>query len=74
MFLMFSGSYYYPEGGWRDLVGVYNTLEEAKNEAHTKGEHWLHIVDAESLEIVSSGQLVKLSKGVYEYVEEENEQ
>jgi hypothetical protein len=46
-FLVFAGDDYYPSGGWHDLVGDFDSLEEARNVA-TKSEkrgHWSHIID-----------------------------
>lgn len=44
-FLLFYGENYYPNGGWSDFQGAYDTLEIAKSmliEAHFD---WAHIVD-----------------------------
>ena len=30
MFALFAGPHYYPYGGWGDLVGIFDTIEDAK--------------------------------------------
>ena len=42
-FVLFCGGNYYPNGGWNDHSGSFDTLEEAKAEARrlTGGEPWL---------------------------------
>lgn len=55
-YLVFAGWNYYPLGGWDDLHGIYDTLEEAKAaalEAEDKGD-WAHIVDSETGQQVPS--------------------
>ena len=51
-FLVFSGDYYYPSGGWHDFHGSFDTLEEA-NGSQPKGE-WAHIFDMDTGEIVDN--------------------
>jgi hypothetical protein len=47
-FALFAGDYYYPEGGWDDLVATFNSRYEAEKhyEKHQKecGD-WYHIID-----------------------------
>lgn len=50
-FLVFSGANYYPQGGWKDFVGDYYTLDDAKAAALAAikslsgvDEPWAHIV------------------------------
>lgn len=49
MFILFGGSYYYPAGGWKDVLGTFDSADEAKNNADRKmadGEiEWWQIVD-----------------------------
>lgn len=49
-YLLFSGEDYYPNGGWYDYQGIFDTIQEAKN-GHTQG--WAHIVDTETNCVVS---------------------
>lgn len=44
MYILFHGDYYYPDGGYRDFGGVFDTLEEAQAAANRSPEHWYHIV------------------------------
>lgn len=58
-FLLFGGDYYYPNGGWEDLYGSFDSLEEAQQYAKQTKEagygkdkgrqipifEWYHIVD-----------------------------
>lgn len=51
--MLFSGSNFYPSGGWEDFVGFYDDLESAKN-ALIKLEHdssfkWAHFVKDEKI-------------------------
>jgi hypothetical protein len=51
-FLLFSGDHYYPSGGWDDMVGDFDTPEDAT----AKGQEllrqlktdWFHVVDMET--------------------------
>lgn len=49
-FLLFAGSNFYPEGGWRDFRGSFDTVAEAQNAACALAEEfgidWHHIVDS----------------------------
>lgn len=48
-FLLFAGSTYYPEGGWCDFQGGFDSREEAETHFHTlSGMDWHHIVDTHS--------------------------
>jgi hypothetical protein len=45
-FAVFHGITYYPEGGWNDHGGTFDTLEQADAYAQTITDaNWLHIVD-----------------------------
>ena len=51
-YLLFTGEYYYPSGGWRDFRDSFDTVEEALTQS--RGDWW-HIVDSETGVIVISG-------------------
>lgn len=62
MFILFAGKDYYPRGGWEDVVGVYESLEEARlvyvyesGDEYGKYE-WGHIVDLENQVVVWQNQ------------------
>ena len=44
-FFLFSGEAYYPEGGWHDFIGSFETLEKAKEYAMEHRWDWAHVVD-----------------------------
>jgi hypothetical protein len=52
-FLLFTGSYYYPRGGWKDFKASFDLLEEAAQAGRNSNREWWHIVDTETGEIVS---------------------
>lgn len=65
MFALFAGEVYYPQGGWDDLVGVFESFQEAlvrceqgplgeDGEEGEFGFDWAHVVDLASREIVWS--------------------
>ena len=64
-FIAFGGSFYYPNGGMRDCIGTFETLEEAKEkiqECHEDWGHlndWGHVYDMESQEMVFSWTITK---------------
>lgn len=47
-FFVFGGDIYYPCGGWRDLIGQYDTMEEVQEFLNDwYGEYkWYHVVDS----------------------------
>ena len=54
-FLVFAGLDYYPEGGWSDFIGAYDTLDEAKAncpEIDPFTIDWNQIVDLNTHKIV----------------------
>lgn len=53
-FALFAGASYYPCGGWRDLMGYFDTAEDALC-ADRSYKDWWHVVDLTSGEIVFSG-------------------
>lgn len=48
-YLVFAGDVYYPEGGWKDFQGSYDTREEAFLNCPNKEswDGWGHVVDSE---------------------------
>ncbi len=52
-FLLFYGDRYYPEGGWNDFKGAFDTLADALA-APRPGADWFHIVDLHEQGIVAS--------------------
>lgn len=57
-YLAFEGSEYYPEGGWDDFVGDYDSIEEAlkaikEKQVNYREGHlvWAHIVDLSTKEV-----------------------
>ena len=51
-FLLFMGEHYYPEGGWHDFMGSFETLEDAKSAALKSNWEWVQVVDIEENDIV----------------------
>jgi len=60
-YAVFSGSDYYPEGGWMDYRNSFNTVEEAS--AYGKGlkeggdSDWFHVVDMRERVVLSPSRL-----------------
>lgn len=58
-YLLFAGSQYYPSGGWDDLKGSFDTLEEAVaagdhvDDLSIRDHDWFQVVDSMTGEIVS---------------------
>lgn len=67
-YLLFAGWNYYPRGGFKDLKGIFDTLEEAqkgrdeyyKSEGCKVGSDdsycWYHIVDSESNKTIEESE------------------
>jgi hypothetical protein len=62
MYLLFAGDNYYPQGGWRDIQGIFLSIESAKeqfnqpkywgdSESPPKYE-WGHIVDTRTMDVI----------------------
>ena len=51
-FLLFSFDQHYPNGGWSDFVGSFDSQVEALQKAATDKSDWKQIVDSETSEIV----------------------
>lgn len=52
---LFTGSDYYPSGGWRDFRGTFGDVESAKNAAERCVCDWWEIVNLETLTSIDSG-------------------
>lgn len=48
-YIAFAGSDYYPCGGWNDLIGFFDTIDQAK-EAMRGGHNWRQIIDTNTME------------------------
>lgn len=76
-FLLFSGADYYPEGGFHDFLGDFDTEEEAvkafKDTADTFAREWAHIVMLERKDIVLQygGWVFGKPEGEWRAVDEE---
>ena len=49
-YLVFAGDTYYPNGGWDDIYGAYETSDEAvaaADEAHDQYD-WVQVIDIET--------------------------
>jgi hypothetical protein len=44
-YLLFCGNTYYPEGGWADHNGGFDSIEQAFEKACSMDVDWYHIVD-----------------------------
>lgn len=55
-YLLFTGGSHYPKGGWEDFHGSYDTTAEAWQAAANSELDWWHIVDTETMAIVSEGK------------------
>jgi hypothetical protein len=62
MFALFAGRHYYPYGGWKDLVGVFDSLDAAKvrlsagtdpGELYTSRYDWYQIVNLSTQELLT---------------------
>ncbi len=50
-YIAFAGANYYPSGGWDDLVGTFDDLDEAKTAAQPTDSgwtDWANVVDTET--------------------------
>ena len=45
-YLVFKGNHYYPSGGWDDLFGSFEFLDEATKAAEVDEWEWSHVVDS----------------------------
>jgi len=51
-FLVFTGDEHYPNGGWDDFVGSFDTLAEAMDRLILKRADWGQIVDSQTGDII----------------------
>lgn len=52
-YLLFAGDIYYPAGGWRDFIGDFDVLDEAKARLiRNRSYDWYQIYDTKHNEIV----------------------
>jgi hypothetical protein len=54
VYLLFSGSDYYPQGGMDDFQGEFESMEGAKQFFEKNKDDWAHIVEKDSMSIVSN--------------------
>lgn len=54
-YLAFCGDHYYPEGGWRDYVGAFDTVDEARAATAPAVKGWWQVVDRANACVVASG-------------------
>lgn len=51
-YLLFYGYQYYPDGGWNDFEGDYDTIEDAMDDIELakieEDADWYHIIDIET--------------------------
>lgn len=56
-YLVFGGSRYYPEGGWEDFKGSFDTVDECVKPTDEDGESfwidWWHVVDSQTGSVVA---------------------
>ncbi len=52
-FALFAGSDYYPDGGWKDYRGAFDTERDALIAAAALGADWFHVVNLPTGEIVA---------------------
>ena len=59
-YLLFGGDNYYPSGGADDLLGDYETVDLANEDAGNNDSiDWFHVLDIETGEIVSDSEKEK---------------
>ena len=51
-YLVFIGGNFYPEGGWHDFVGDFDTLQDALVKVVLLKDDWFHIVDRDTMRMV----------------------
>ena len=52
-YMLFKGEMYYPNCGWKDFAGFFDTIADAKIAARTDNNtEWVQIVDTEDWKIV----------------------
>jgi len=58
-YFLFSGSHYYPSGGWSDFKGSFATIEDA---LRADRKDWWHIVDMTTGKIIETNRIYELIK------------
>lgn len=53
-YLLFSGDFYYPSGGWMDFIQDFDSLGEAKLAARSISDDWFQIADTHIMEVIES--------------------
>lgn len=53
-FVLFAGNDYYPQGGWDDMKGDFDTAEEAKQASFPPRDNWHQIVDLDSGKVIAT--------------------
>ena len=57
-FLLFTGQHYYPDGGWDDFKGDFESYEHAKDFLIQHNDYdWWHLVDSTTKTIVAKGNI-----------------
>ncbi len=51
-FILFAGTNFYPDGGWCDYAGAFESVEAAKQALDTSYNDWAHVVDLTTGEMV----------------------
>ena len=54
-YAVFAFEFYYPEGGWDDYLGNYETIDEAKASVKNEYKCKCQIIDLKSLKIIMIG-------------------
>lgn len=52
-YLLFGGDNYYPQGGWNDFKGGFESERDALREAAGWGWDWWHILDTSTGEVTT---------------------
>lgn len=58
-FVLFSGEFYYPLGGWDDFDGSFDSLIEAQDAHRPARCSWAHVVDTEVGFVVSRQEALR---------------
>jgi hypothetical protein len=52
-YFVFAGDNYYPDGGWKDFKGAFDSIYEAKKFLNDRKQYdWWEIIDAINREVV----------------------
>lgn len=54
-YALFAGQTYYPSGGAEDLVGFFETVDEAKRAAEGGEHEWAQIAEHSTLRVIWAG-------------------